>query len=245
MARTADACSRYEDMAEYMKRVVEHFVQPSDPSTVLNFDERTLLASAFKNAISKPRLASKIVKAKLDEKPWTPDVAAEIQAYNATIEGKVRTLALEIFGLLTDKLIPAVDTACSLAPSAENLGNKVFYHKMEGDYYRYLAEICQLDEMEAVKQNALRAYTAGQQAGQNLPPNDDTVLSLALNLAVFYHEVCKDQQQAVQVTTSAIRSVQGVPQTEDVQKIVKLLEDNLSLWTAGSTQFDGTAVEDC
>eukprot|EP00929_Paragymnodinium_shiwhaense_P015371 TRINITY_DN123454_c0_g1_i1.p1 TRINITY_DN123454_c0_g1~~TRINITY_DN123454_c0_g1_i1.p1 ORF type:complete len:239 (+),score=65.61 TRINITY_DN123454_c0_g1_i1:100-816(+) len=227
MARTAEKCKRYDDMTEYMTRVVSF-----EPHT-LNEEERSSLATAFKQAISTPRQAWKIVKATLNE-AQTPDMANEINNYLGTIDAKIRQYCSTVIELLKDRLIPyAVDAE-----------EKVFYHKMHGDYYRYLSEVCRPDELEHIKKEALAAYNHGEEAGRALPPANATSLSLTLNMAVFYHEVCKNQGEAIKVTTAAIAQLKsletGMP--EDVVEIYGLMEDNLSLWTQGT--HDGTVAED-
>lgn len=234
MAKTAERCNRYEDMTEYMSRVVEA------PGR-LNDEERSLLATAFKNAISKPRNAWKIVKNAARDEGMSAEVQEEVQNYMKHIEDKVRECAQRIICLLRDYIIPG-------AVDAEEI---VFYEKMHGDYHRYLSEVVGPDEKEEVKAAAKSAYKAGEEAGKLLPKNSATKHSLALNLAVFYHESCDDQAEAINVTTAALAELSSEElmheDVTEVTEIKKLLEENLKLWTDPNKmlQYDGTAVEDC
>ena len=56
-----------------------------------------------------------------------------------------------MLSLLDDYLIPG-------ANSANEEEAKVFYYKMKGDYYRYLAEVSNPDEKEKITTEAQNAY---------------------------------------------------------------------------------------
>eukprot|EP00929_Paragymnodinium_shiwhaense_P001483 TRINITY_DN101706_c0_g1_i1.p2 TRINITY_DN101706_c0_g1~~TRINITY_DN101706_c0_g1_i1.p2 ORF type:complete len:238 (+),score=66.14 TRINITY_DN101706_c0_g1_i1:94-807(+) len=226
MARIAEKCKRFEDQTEYMTRVVQ--LEPHQ----LNEEERSCLATAFKNALAKPRHAYKVVRASLMEGA-EPEVSDELQNYLANVEGKVRYYCQS-----------AHENLQALIPAAATAEDQVFYHKMMGDYCRYLSEVSRPDEMPEVKERALGAYTAGAQAAQSLPVTNSVAMSLALNMAVFYHELMKNQSEAIRVTREALSQISPeAPVEEDVKEICNLLRDNLELWTAG-TMNDGTAVEE-
>ena len=73
---------------------------------------------------------------------------------------------------------------------------------MVGDYYRYIAETAQGDQLERVKGEALKAYDEASQI--TLPPCNPIKLGLALNFSVFHYEVMKDQKKACTLADEAL-----------------------------------------
>lgn len=116
--------------------------------------------------------------------------------------------------------------------------------KLVGDYYRYIAESATGDRYEAVKQEALKAYTEANQIA--LPPCNSIRLGLALNFSVFYYEVMRDQKKACELADSslqaALEKIDDLAEEEfrDAKSIIELLKENLSLWReeAGENNID-------
>ena len=74
---------------------------------------------------------------------------------------------------------------------------KVFYHKMEGDYHRYLAEFQQGDQVAQSKDKALQAYQCATTCSmEDMPPTHPIRLGLALNFSVFYFEILNSPERA-------------------------------------------------
>ena len=62
--------------------------------------------------------------------------------------------------------------------------SKVFYHKMKGDYHRYLAEFAQGNDRKEAAENSLAAYkNASDVATSELAPTHPIRLGLALNFS--------------------------------------------------------------
>ena len=60
--------------------------------------------------------------------------------------------------------------------------SKVFYLKMKGDYYRYLAEVAAGEDRAEIMKNSQESYKqAFDIAGQEMPPTHPIRLGLALN----------------------------------------------------------------
>jgi 14-3-3 protein epsilon len=122
--------------------------------------------------------------------------------------------------------------------------SKAFFVKLVGDYYRYIAESATGDRYEAVKQEALKAYTEANQI--SLPPCNSIRLGLALNFSVFYYEVMKDQKKACELADSSLQAALekiddlGEEEFRDAKSIIELLKENLSLWRdeAGDNNID-------
>lgn len=132
-----------------------------------------------------------------------------------------------------------------LIKSATSDESKVFYYKMKGDYYRYMAEFSAEEERARAAENSLAAYQqASKIASEALPPTHPIRLGLALNFSVFYYEILNEPDKACELAKKAfddaIAELDDL--TEDSYKdstvIMQLLRDNLTLWTS-DMQDDG------
>jgi 14-3-3 protein epsilon len=151
------------------------------------------------------------------------------EKYRIQIEAELRKICLDIVQLLDDHLLPS-------AASAES---KVFFLKMKGDYYRYLAEFTSGDERKEVSEKSLEAYkNASKVAEADLPPTHPIRLGLALNFSVFYYEILNSSDRACalakQAFDDAIAELDNLSEEsyKDSTLIMQLLRDNLTLWTS-------------
>merc|ERR1711939_725017 len=101
------------------------------------------------------------------------------EEYRKKVEGELQKICDEIIKLLGEKLVPKASTAES----------KVFYHKMKGDYYRYIAEFTPGDDKAKAGENARLAYEDATNAAKDLAVTHPIRLGLALNYSVFHYEV--------------------------------------------------------
>ena len=89
----------------------------------------------------------------------------------------------------------------------------VFYSKMKGDYYRYLAEVKKENKgkyylvsevlssyqsiFAEIKEKSKDAYKdASDKAKEKMPPTHPIRLGLALNYSVFFYEIMEDSKEA-------------------------------------------------
>lgn len=117
----------------------------------------------------------------------------------------------------------------------------VFYVKMMGDHYRYLAEFS-VEREEARTRAAHRSLAAYQVASEvaklHLVPTSPVRLGLALNFSVFYYEIMSQPDRACQLAKDAFDHAiaeldQVAPDSyRDSTIIMQLLRDNLRSWTA-------------
>ena len=111
---------------------------------------------------------------------------------------------------------------------------KAFFVKMVGDYYRYIAENAKGDNLEKVKQNALKSYNEANEI--ELPPCNPIKLGLALNFSVFHYEVMKNHKAACDLADQALQdALDKIDELEeddfrDAKSIIELLKENLTLW---------------
>jgi len=149
--------------------------------------------------------------------------------YREKVETELREICQEVLSLLDKFLIP----------KASNAESKVFYLKMKGDYYRYLAEVATGDTRNTVVDDSQKAYQEAFEISKNkMAPTHPIRLGLALNFSVFYYEILNSPEKACQLAKQAFDEAIAELDTlnEDSYKdstlIMQLLRDNLTLWTS-------------
>lgn len=250
LARLAEHAERYDEMAAYMRAVVAE-------APDLTLEERNLLSVAYKNVIGTRRASWRLVmtllndlrdKAEGDEAATVAHNITIVEPLKRKVEGELFSICKEVLTLLSTQLIP----------NAKDVEVKVFYHKMAGDYYRYIAEFT---ENEQKKSNASSAYDAYREATDiardSLSPTHPLRLGLALNFSVFYYEVLNSANRACllakQAFDDAIPELDTLPDElyHDSKLIMKLLRDNLTFWQneanvsneAGEARETGEPIE--
>jgi len=142
MAKISEQTERFEDMLEYVKKLV-------NLGQELNVDERNLLSVAFKNSVGSRRTAWRALSSiEQKEESKGGKHLPLLKDYKKKIEGELTQFCNAILSILDDKLIPTAK-----APDA-----KVFFLKMKGDYCRYIAEYASGDLHKQVSDKALSAY---------------------------------------------------------------------------------------
>jgi 14-3-3 protein epsilon len=224
MAKICEQTERFEDMLEYMKKVA-YLDQP------LTIDERNLLSVAYKNSVGSRRTAWRaLTSIEAKEEAKSSKYLPLLRDYKEKIEKELNQYCDDILQVLDKKLIPG---------SQGNTEANVFYYKMKGDYYRYIAEYGTGDLHQKASNNALQAYSnANDVAIASLKTTHPIRLGLALNFSVFHYEVMNDPNKACQLAKEAFdQAISDIEQLdEDVYKdattIMQLIRDNLTLWTS-------------
>lgn len=227
LAKLAEHADRHEDMVSCMKKVISL-------SKVLSVEERNLLSIAYKNIVGARRASWRIVASieQREESRASEEQVLLINNYRQKIEKELQETCEDILGLLDRDLIPS-------ASSGEFL---VFYNKLKGDYYRYLAEITSGEERTRASDEALNAYSAASEtASTDLSPTHSLRIGLALNFSVFYYEILNNPEKACKLAREAfdqaimILKVKVDDLSEESYResllIMNLLKDNLTLWT--------------
>jgi len=226
-AKVAEQAECFDEMVSAMKKVVQ-----LDPN--LSIEERNLLSIAYKNLIGGKRTAWRIISSLHDkEKNKDPNSwkLGQMTELRESIEKQLHTVCGEILDLIDKFLLPAVN----------NTQAKVFWNKMKGDYYRYIAEFEREDKRQAAQGKAFDSYQLALNDGKDLPPTDPILLGLALNFSVFYYEIMGDKDKACDMAKkyfdAAIPLIDRLEGEEykDTTLILQLLRDNLSLWTASES----------
>ncbi|XP_069362434.1 14-3-3 protein zeta isoform X3 [Maniola hyperantus] len=123
-AKLAEQAERYDDMAAAMKEVTETGVELSN-------EERNLLSVAYKNVVGARRSSWRVISSIEQKTEGSERKQQMAKEYRVKVEKELREICYDVLGLLDKHLIP----------KASNPESKVFYLKMKGDYYRYLAEV--------------------------------------------------------------------------------------------------------
>lgn len=237
LAKTAEVSERYEDMCDIMAELVKYLVGKNKK---LAQEERNLLSVAFKNVVG-ARRASVRTLASEQNTQVNPELAS---MYKEVVEKECQDHCENILSLLEDHLIPMQSDD---GDASDQAVAEVFYLKMAGDYYRYLAE-CIDDESSGDKAEEFygKAY---EKAKDTLPPTHPIRLGLALNYSVCQYEIKKKPKDACalakQAFDDAISQLDKLAECDykDSTLIMQLLRDNLTLWTSGDMNADDE--EDC
>eukprot|EP00461_Guttulinopsis_vulgaris_P000259 UN00259 len=213
-------------MCIFMREVVLCAAEEGQPD--LSHDERNLLSVAYKNAVGARRAAWRAVN--IDEQGST----AHFRAFCQKIEHELEALCLGILDLLESVLIK--HPQC-------NDDAMVFYRKMAGDYYRYLAEFTTSDGLQVYQERSSQYYREAMEIAVKLmAPSDPIRLGLALNYSVCLYEIMKRREEACALAKRAYDdALMRLSETDqqsykDARLILNLLRDNLTLWNQPSEE---------
>ncbi|KAL4196217.1 hypothetical protein AMTRI_Chr04g244950 [Amborella trichopoda] len=223
-AKLAEQAERYEEMVEAMKGVAKLDVE-------LTVEERNLLSVGYKNVIGARRASWRIMSSieQKEEAKGNDQNVKRIRDYRHKVEEELSNICSDILTVIDEHLVPSSNSAESM----------VFYYKMKGDYYRYLAEFKSLSGRKEAADQSLKAYQAATNtASTDLPPTHPIRLGLALNFSVFYYEILNSPERAChlakQAFDEAIAELDSLNEEsyKDSTLIMQLLRDNLTLWTS-------------
>ncbi|GJN72949.1 14-3-3 family protein [Purpureocillium lilacinum] len=234
LARLCEQAERYDEMVTYMKEVAKLGGE-------LTVDERNLLSVAYKNVVGTRRASWRIISSieQKEESKGSEKHVSTIKEYRNKIEAELEQVCQDVLNVLDESLIPNAATGES----------KVFYHKMKGDYHRYLAEFASGEKRKVAATAAHEAYKNATDVAQtDLTPTHPIRLGLALNFSVFYYEILNSPDRAChlakQAFDDAIAELDSLSEESyrDSTLIMQLLRDNLTLWTSSdSAEAEGAA----
>ncbi|XP_058750161.1 14-3-3-like protein C [Vicia villosa] len=224
IAKLAEQAERYDEMVEAMKNVAKLDVE-------LTVEERNLLSVGYKNVVGAHRASWRILSSiEHREDSKGNDVSVKrIREYRNKVESELSNICSDIMAIIDDHLIPSSSAGES----------SVFFYKMKGDYYRYLAEFKNGDERKEAADRSMEAYqTASTASEDELAPTHPIRLGLALNFSVFYYEILNSPERACHLAKQAFDEAISELDTlseesyKDSTLIMQLLRDNLTLWTS-------------
>ena len=220
LIRVSEAAERYEDMCKFVKQLVE---VKAAANKDLDVEERNLLSVAYKNVVGSKRASWRTLSGGFE------DAEEELlEEYKKLVEDELELICREVLDLLKDCLLKTV--------KGNGDETEVFYLKMSGDYYRYLAEFKHIDEY---KNGSKEYYSQAMQVAEDkLAETHPTRLGLALNFSVCYYEILKEPEKACDLAKksfdAAIEKLDTLNDAsyKDSTLIMQLLRDNLTLWTS-------------
>lgn len=232
-AKLSEQAERYDDMAAAMKSVTEQYSQLE----ALTTEERNLLSVAYKNIVGAKRSSWRVISS-IEQKSNSNEELAK--AYRKDIEKELNTVCKEVLDLLDKHLIGKAISDMQSGKDESANESAVFYLKMKGDYFRYLAEVAEeKPQKEDVTGKANDAYEKAQEyAKEHLKPTNPIRLGLALNYSVFHYEINSEPPKACELAKKAfddaIAELDSLPEEsyKDSTLIMQLLRDNLTLWTS-------------
>ena len=235
LARVTEQSERYEETVKYMEDIVK------TKSQDLSVEERNLLSVAFKNCVSSRRSA------------WRSVYAIEVKEKSSG--SKFLHLVTDLKLLLEkelsewcERMLRLIDNY--LLKKANSVESKVFYLKMKGDYYRYIAEFSSGDAHSQISNNSMNAYKEASDHAGDLNSTNPIKLGLALNFSVFHYEVMNDPKTACEIANQAFQEgIQRLDSIDDDQykdstTILQLLKENIDMWSAELTQDQDNEGED-
>ena len=119
-------------------------------SEELSLEERNILSVAFKNVVGTRRAAWRVLTSieKKENNKGNQTNVEKVKYYKRQIEEELTRVCQDILDLLEKHLIPKTNSEEA----------KVFFYKMKGDYYRYIAEYAVADKRNQSANKALQSY---------------------------------------------------------------------------------------
>uniref|UniRef100_A0A9J7Z2S3 3-monooxygenase/tryptophan 5-monooxygenase activation protein, gamma polypeptide 1 n=1 Tax=Cyprinus carpio carpio TaxID=630221 RepID=A0A9J7Z2S3_CYPCA len=220
--------------------VMSHHTSVTELNEALSNEERNLLSVAYKNVVGARRSSWRVISS-IEQKTSADGNEKKIEmvrAYREKIEKELEAVCQDVLNLLDNFLIKN----CSETQHE----SKVFYLKMKGDYYRYLAEVATGEKKATVVESSEKAYSEAHEISkEHMQPTHPIRLGLALNYSVFYYEIQNAPEQACHLAKTAFDDAIAELDTlnEDSYKdstlIMQLLRDNLTLWTSDQQDDEG------
>ncbi|KAJ0690792.1 14-3-3 protein 9 [Helianthus annuus] len=133
----------YLEMVDAMKKVAKLDVE-------LTVKERNLLSVGYKNVVGSHRALWRILSSieQKEESRGNEVNVNRIKEYRQKVEKELTDICNDIMVVIDEHLIPSSSAGEST----------VFYYKMKGDYYRYLAEFKIGDDKKEAADQSLKAY---------------------------------------------------------------------------------------
>ena len=217
LSRLYEKAEKYPLMFKSINKYVE-----LDPK--LSKEERNILCSGYKYIISDKRNSLRILNN--IEKRNTYQLAY-IKEIRENIEKELYQILLDIEKMLDKYLIP----------NAIDIENKVFYLKLKADFMRYKCEISYGKELDDIISKTEKIYKeANDIANKELMISNSTRLGLALNYSVFFYDIKKMKEEAINIAKNAFDDAMKILDNLEISKakdtllIIQMLKENLIFW---------------
>ncbi|KRH92332.1 Multifunctional chaperone (14-3-3 family) protein [Pseudoloma neurophilia] len=221
---------RYAQLVPIVKDLLAHCSQ----TNFLNHKIRNYFSVAYKHITGSLRSAWRSL---IIEKEKYKD--RDVQEFRI-VEEYLREIETELNNICDD-VIDQIDKHILSRPDDDNAmldaDSKVYFLKMQADYFRYKAEVTTGQNFELFKNKSKNAYESAMECAKTLPSVNSLRLGLALNFSVFYYEIEKSPEKACllakQAFDDSIKDIDAMAEDhyKDSTLIMQLLRDNLSLWS--------------
>lgn len=221
-AKVSEQAERYKDMVKHVKDMT---AAAKAAGAELTTEQRNLLSVAYKNVVGACRAAFRALNAGVSEKQLAAPIADGYREF--FVEAELRSVCNDLIQLVDGILETTKDKAGTL-----------FFLKMKGDYYRYLAEVGESDGAKGKASTAYKAATELAESKEGLPATNPIRLGMALNYSVFLYEIMEQPKEATNLAKSAFDAAiaeldkLGEEQYKDATLIMQLIRDNLTLWSS-------------
>ena len=222
-AKVCVEAGRSEETLDYMEQIIKN------KNGDLTEEERNLVSVASKNCVSTKRGA------------WRSIYGIEVR--EKTNNSKYQHLVSQLKIKLEKELMQACERMLNfidnfLLKNSSSPESKVFYLKLKGDYYRYIAEFSLGNNHEDIANSSLKAYKQATEAATSLKCNNPIKLGLALNYSVFHYEVLNNPLEAINIANTAfndgITNLDNLVENnkyKDASTILQLLKENINMWS--------------
>ncbi|RZF34844.1 hypothetical protein LSTR_LSTR017249 [Laodelphax striatellus] len=225
-AKLAEQAERYGDVIDVFRKLITE-------GLLFDVEERNLLSTAYKHEVSVRRSSLQVLisinKNEARKNSGGDKLIEAISDLKKITAKEIQTFCLEIISLLDNFLLP----------SAIDLESSVFYLRMKGDHWRYIAEISNsYFKRNAIEQSIVAYKCASEIAILELPPYHPTRLGVALNFSVLLYEILNSPHRACRMCSAAfyeaIHEIDTISHLfyKDSTLILQLMNDNLMLWLA-------------
>lgn len=140
--------------------ILTPYFQDKDPNEDLTIEERNLLSVAFKNAVGLRRIAWRAAQKALKTNKFAP-YKTQMESYLKQLEEECVNLCKDLLQLISKYLYPN-------AKRRKNTEAMVNFLKMQGDYFRYVAEVSQGERHEKGVERCLKSYNEGIELAEEL-----------------------------------------------------------------------------
>jgi 14-3-3 protein epsilon len=195
----------------------------------LSADERELLSVSYKRIITGQRKSLGYLASLLDRDD-TKASQTRVDRLTATRAHIIRELddcCADLIALIDGRLLPASDDAHAL----------VFYHKLTGDYLRYVSEFKDGPERLRSAGAARDSYeNALQVAREHLHPWAPAHLGVVLNYSVCLYEVLGQRAEGMEMAQKAEEDAGALldnnsrDSRQEAVDILHIIRENIELW---------------
>lgn len=227
--------SNHIESAEEQAENIASMKQVIELNPLLSPPERAVLSYVYKNPVSSRRTAIRQVTAVLlgmDKSfltipisdPSLPPRVRRMREFLDRLYTELRDICLDLVNLIDEYLLPV----------ASEPGQRLFYEKMKGDYFRYICENRDDPNFDTYRERARLSYqTALEIAQADLAPTGADYLGLVLNYTVFLSETLQCQSDAIELSKRVFEETVDMADTidPDAEMILRLLRENQTRWT--------------